>query len=191
MLATFGRVAFFEGVDLGEAIDEVGDVGVAEQGHAGVEVVALAAAAEHDFGEPFFCEFGADVGQWWRDAALVAEGFGGAGEVGVAVGRDAAEPVAVVAGDAVEGGEGFVDVLEVVEGGAVGFWECGGDEFLLIGGEVEVWGSGFVGEAAVGGVEVCDRGEVSFGDAEVVVALGAAEVLEVGFAGGGQGGVGF
>ena len=101
----FGEGRFFERVDLRKSVDEVADIFFAELGHAGVEVFALAAAVEEDFGEPGFGELGADVGEGGREAALVAEGFGGAGEVGVALGGDPAEAFAIVTGDAVEGGE--------------------------------------------------------------------------------------
>jgi len=134
----FGKGRFLQRIDLPESLDKMTHVGLTKKGHAGVEVFALAAAVNEDFLEPGFGELGADVSEGRRKTALVTEGFRGAGEVGIALGRNSAEAFAIVTSDAVEGGEGFVDQLVIGKSNGTGFRQGEGDEFSLLGSEIEM-----------------------------------------------------
>jgi hypothetical protein len=68
-----------------------------------------------------------------RQATLITQGFRSSGEVGISLGRDPAESVAVVAGDAIKRGERFVDHLVVSESVRVYLRQCCCDELRLLG----------------------------------------------------------
>ena len=155
------------------------DVRLAKLRHGGIQIIALPFPAQQHFGDPFRLQLRPDVSQRRWQPALISERRLRPGEERIALRGNSSNTNSLVTGDAVERHERLVDELLVIKLQLFRVGQRLGDPSALFRTQIEArpWAGRFA-EASTARIELRKGGAGSGWDAEIVMAIGAAEIPE-------------
>ena len=180
MLATSGEGNRLQFVDLAEQLHQGPEVRFAIVRHLGIQVVALAFPVQQHSGQPFGFQFGPDMGQRRRQAALVPQRFPRSGKEGIALRGDSPQTSPVVTRDAIISRQGLVELLPVIELQPLRSRQHLGEQLALFSIQVEPRPrSGSLAQAPTARIQVREGRPPRRTDPEIVVATGTTEPGEL------------